>query len=254
MEDQQRESKDQPVREARERLIIALDFPRVEEARRFIESMEGEAVFYKVGMELFYQAGPSFIDELKEKGLKVFLDLKLHDIPNTVKGAARSLTRLGVDLMTVHSLGGREMMEAAREGVASVSQPLIASPLLFAVTLLTSHDEGSLRQELKIPLSVTEMALHLASLAKTAGMNGFVSSVWEVEQVKKRLGEGFLSLTPGIRTEEAPAHDQKRTATPVEAVRLGADYLVLGRTVTKATSPPASFREILHSLERLERR
>ncbi|CCQ98649.1 Orotidine 5'-phosphate decarboxylase [[Clostridium] ultunense Esp] len=237
----------------RERLIIALDFPATEEARSFIERMEGEAVFYKVGMELFYQAGPSFIAELKEKGLKVFLDLKLHDIPNTVKGAARSLARLGVDLITVHALGGGEMMEAAKEGVESVHHPRGAVPLLFAVTLLTSHDEKSLRQELKIFSSISEMALHLSSLAKTSGMDGIVSSAWEVEKVKKNLGKDFLTLTPGIRKVGDPSHDQKRPASPEEAGRLGADYLVLGRTVTKAADPAASFREILESLETIKR-
>ncbi|AQQ53778.1 orotidine-5'-phosphate decarboxylase [Planococcus lenghuensis] len=209
--------------------IIALDFPSMKEVKEFIADFE-ERLFVKVGMELFFSEGPEIVRYLKEQGHQVFLDLKLHDIPNTVESAMRSLAKLDVDLVNVHAAGGIEMMRAAKRGLSG-------SPVkLIAVTQLTSTDEKQMQQEQLIERSLEESVLHYAVLAKEAGLDGVVCSVKEAKRIGEVCGEDFLRVTPGIRLGN-DSHDQKRTATPEQAAREGATHIVVGRAVTQALKP-----------------
>jgi len=233
--------------EAAGRIMVALDRPDAAAAESLIRALEGIPCWLKVGMELFYAAGPAFVAGLKERGYRVFLDVKMHDIPNTVKGGAASVTRLGVDLFNVHAAGGVRMMEAALEGAeaASVGRP---RPRVIAVTQLTSTSRAVLNDEIGIPGTPEEAVVRYALLARKAGLDGVVASARETGAVKAACGAGFLAVTPGIRPASASADDQERIMTPREALVAGSDYLVIGRPITAAPDPRAAFESILKEL------
>lgn len=228
-------------------VIIALDFPDRQQALRFLESLEGERPYVKVGMELFYGTGPSFIQSLKERGHKIFLDLKLHDIPNTVQRTMSVLAGLGVDMCNVHAAGTVKMMAAAREGLVQGTPAGSKRPLLIAVTQLTSTDQWRMNNEILIPGSVEAAVSTYATLAKEAGLDGVVCSPGEAPDIHKICGNAFLTVTPGIRLAnqwEGSKQDQVRVQTPKEAKALGADYIVVGRPITGASDPLAAYLEI----------
>lgn len=237
------------VTDSRDRIIVALDFPDVTKANTCVEQLNGVATYVKVGMELYYRAGEAFIYTLKEQGFKVFLDLKLHDIPNTVRGAARSLTRLEVDMFNVHAMGGIKMMDAAREGILQEVRTGMTTPLLIAVTVLTSTDQSTMNDELHIHGTVENHVLHLAHMSKHAGLDGVVASPLEVGLIKETLGAPFITVTPGIRPFGVAVNDQKRVTTPEEAIRLGTDYIVVGRAITAAEDPQLAYENIRASLQ-----
>lgn len=223
--------------------IIALDFDSAEKALTFLQPFQAD-VNVKVGMQLYYKEGPAMIAKLKEKGFSIFLDLKLHDIPNTVKSAMTVLAELGVDLVNVHAAGGTTMMEAALEGLDKGTPMGVARPALIAVTQLTSTDERQVREEQLIQATLEESVIHYASLTKAAGLDGVVCSVHEATMLRKKLGESFLKVTPGIRTADDGAHDQKRIATPAEARLAGSTHIVVGRAITGAVDPLAAYERI----------
>jgi len=214
-------------------LIVALDFPTAAEALRCVQAMPENLSFYKVGLELFTAEGPSFCRVLVDKGHRLFLDLKLHDIPNTVARAVRSAARLGVSFLTVHASGGREMLRAAAEAAAEAGGQ---GPKLLAVTVLTSLDAEAL-ETIGIARSLSEQVVRLAELALESGVHGLVASVAEAAALRAEFGPDPILVTPGIRPAGSEAGDQKRTATPVDAIRAGADYLVVGRPITAAPDP-----------------
>ena len=229
-------------------VIIACDFSSKEAVLDFLDLFpEGEKPFVKIGMELFYGEGPQIVRELKARGHRIFLDLKLHDIPNTVRKAMAVLTRLDVDLVNVHAAGTIEMMRAAREGL---TRPDGSRPLLIAVTQLTSTDEARMQQELLIRTGLGRAIVHYAQNAKEAGLDGVVCSPLEAAMVKEQCGADFLAVTPGIRFADAAADDQRRITTPAQARVLGSDYIVVGRPITAAADPVAAWRrcvdEFLH--------
>jgi orotidine-5'-phosphate decarboxylase len=233
----------------RNRIIIALDVPTKEEGIALVSRLK-EARTFKIGLELFTAEGPALFKKLKALRKDVFLDLKLHDIPNTVAGAVRSAFRHGVRMMTIHTSGGREMMVKAAETARLVSEELHRpKPLLLGVTILTSL-KGSELEEIGMPGEVPGQVLRLAGLAKAAGMDGVVCSPQEIEILRKEFGRDLLIVTPGIRPLWAAAQDQKRIMTPAEAVAKGADYLVIGRPVTAAPSPEQAFLRIVDELDR----
>lgn len=217
-------------------IMVALDVPSAAEALSVASRLEGIPCWMKVGMELFYAAGPDFVRQLKAQGYRVFLDLKLHDIPNTVRGGVRSVCRLGVDMVNVHAAGGSAMMRAAVEG-ASEGSAGRERPILIAVTQLTSTNEEMLRREIGIDATVEETVVRYARLAKAAGLHGVVSSAKEAAQVKAACGADFVTVTPGIRPAGADIGDQARVMTPSAALRSGADYLVIGRPITQSPDP-----------------
>ncbi|GAB6932532.1 orotidine-5'-phosphate decarboxylase [Calditerricola satsumensis] len=233
------------ARAAAESVIVALDVATAEEADALLARLDGAVRTVKVGMQLFYAAGPAYIASLKARGLAVFLDLKGHDIPNTVKGAMESLTRLGVDMVTVHAAGGRAMLEAARAGVERALTPGQRRPLLLAVTVLTSIDARTLNEEIGVPGGVEEAVLRYALLAREAGCDGVVASAREVPAVKASCGPAFVAVTPGIRPAGAARGDQARAVTPADAIRRGADFLVVGRPVTAAPDPRAAYERVV---------
>ena len=220
-------------------VIIALDFPGREETLRFLDRFPDERPFVKIGMELFYAEGPDMVRELKDRGHRIFLDLKLHDIPNTVKSAMAVLSRLRVDLVNLHAAGASQMMRAALEGL---TRPDGTRPLLIAVTQLTSTDEAALKNELLIGRPMEETVLRYAKNAADAGLDGVVCSPLEAKKVKEFCGESFLTVTPGIRFAEGGADDQKRIMTPALAGKSGCDYIVVGRPITRAEDPAAAYR------------
>ena len=219
-------------------VIIACDFAGTEETLAFLESFGAERPFVKIGMELFYAEGPQIVRLLKARGHKVFLDLKLHDIPNTVEKSMRVLRDLGADIVNLHAAGTKAMMEAALRGLTRDDG---TRPLLIAVTQLTSTDETAMREELLIEKPLNEVVLAYAENAKDAGLDGVVCSPLEAGKVHERCGEGFLTVTPGVRFAEGDKGDQKRVATPALARELGADYIVVGRPITKAADPLAAY-------------
>lgn len=233
-----------------ERIIVALDYPDASGAEGLLRQLEGLPCYMKVGMELFYAAGPQFVLRLKEAGYNVFLDLKLHDIPNTVKGGSASVTRLGVDMFNVHAAGGRAMMEAAREGVeqALAGRPGAVKPILIGVTQLTSTSQGVLNDEIGIAGPIEEAVLRYAALAKQSGLDGVVASPLEVTRIKERCGESFVTVTPGIRPAGSAIGDQSRVMTPREAFAQGTDYIVVGRPITGAADPRQAFERICSSI------
>jgi orotidine-5'-phosphate decarboxylase len=223
--------------------IIALDFPGEKEVLQFLAPFN-EKLFVKIGMELYMQEGPDIVRKVKNQGHDIFLDLKLHDIPNTVKSAMKGLARLGVDLVNVHATGGRAMMESALEGLEAGTEAGKQRASLIAVTQLTSTTEQQMRQEQKIALSLEESVLHYAQLTKQAGLNGVVCSVHEARAIAETCGEEFLRVTPGIRMLGGDAHDQKRIATPDGAKKDGSSLIVVGRAITGATNPVLAYKEV----------
>ena len=220
-------------------VIIACDFPDAESTLRFLDSFTEEKPFVKIGMELFYGAGPSIVETIKSRGHKIFVDLKLHDIPNTVKKSMGVLSRLDVDICNLHAAGGMDMMRAAVEGL---TRPDGTRPLLIAVTMLTSIDQGRMENELLINRPLDQVVLQYASRAKEAGLDGVVCSPWEAGKVHAVCGEGFLTVTPGIRFAGNETGDQQRVATPSKAKELGSNYIVVGRPITGAADPVAAYR------------
>lgn len=228
--------------------IIALDFPTQQEAFQFLEPFE-EKLFVKVGMELYLQQGPSIVLELKEQGHDVFLDLKLHDIPNTVKSAMRGLAKLGADLVNVHAAGGVHMMESALEGLDMGTQSGQKRPLIIGVTQLTSTSERQMQDEQKIHLSLEESVLNYANISKQAGLDGVVCSVLEARAIKKLCGEDFLRVTPGIRFSQGQEHDQIRIATPQLARTEGSSLIVVGRAITQSANPVETYKHVMQQWE-----
>lgn len=224
-----------------EKIIVALDFSDEQKVLSFFDTLKGHNVWVKVGMELFYSTGPKIIHEAKDRGYKVFLDLKLHDIPNTVGQSIKALTHLPVDMINVHAAGGGEMMKKAAEAAHSSQY----NPLLIAVTQLTSTTTEQMNREQRIPGDVVESVSHYAKLAKESGCHGVVSSPHEVQAIKLICGSRFLTVTPGIRPADADVQDQKRITTPSEALKLGTDYMVIGRPITQAKDPRAALEAIL---------
>ena len=224
-------------------VIVALDFESAEKTFAFLDCFQGEKKpFVKVGMELFYAEGPSIVRQIKERGHKIFLDLKLHDIPNTVKKAMQVLSNLDVDLCNLHAAGTKEMMEAALEGL---TRPDGSRPLLIAVTQLTSTDERALHEELLIDRPMPEVVRSYAKLAREAGLDGVVCSPLEAGEVHGFCGADFLTVTPGVRFADGAADDQKRVTTPAQARALGSDYIVVGRPITAAEDPVAAYQRCL---------
>ncbi|MCI5871980.1 orotidine-5'-phosphate decarboxylase [Streptococcus sp.] len=220
------------------RPVIALDFPTFEDVKEFLAKFpEDERLYVKIGMELYYAVGPEIVRYVKGLGHSVFLDLKLHDIPNTVKSAMRVLSQLGVDMTNVHAAGGVEMMIAAREGLGE-------GPVLIAVTQLTSTSEEQMRDFQNIQTSLEESVVHYAKKTAEAGLDGVVCSAHEVAKIKKATGEDFVCLTPGIRPSGASTGDQKRVMTPADAAQIGSDYIVVGRPITQAKDPVAAYHSI----------
>ena len=235
--------------DARDRLICALDFPTFDEAKALVEELGDAVTFYKVGMELFYGAGPDIIRYLKEKDKKVFLDLKLQDIPNTVAHSLAVLTRLGADIMNVHAVGGPKMMaegmKAVKEAAAELGRP---APKLIAVTVLTSMDEAQWKP-LNYARPIGEEVLDLAALTKESGLDGVVASPREAAGIRERCGKDFLIVTPGVRPAWAASNDQRRIATPAAAIGNGSTHLVVGRPITRADNKQEAVRKILEEME-----
>ena len=223
-------------------VIVACDFPTAAETLAFLDRFTGRKPFVKIGMELFYAEGPSVVRAIKARGHSIFLDLKLHDIPNTVKRTMAVLSRLDVDITNLHAGGSVAMMEAALEGL---TRPDGTRPLLIAVTQLTSTDQRALENDLWIKAPMEEVVLHYAENAKKAGLDGVVCSPLEAEKVHERCGGAFLTVTPGVRFADGEKGDQKRVMTPAEARRVGADYIVVGRPITAAANPVAAYERCL---------
>ena len=219
-------------------VIIACDFASAEKTFEFLDKFTGRKPFVKIGMELFYAEGPSIVKEIKKRGHKIFLDLKLHDIPNTVKKAMSVLSNLDVDITNLHASGTTAMMEAAIEGL---TRPDGTRPLLIAVTQLTSTNQESMENDLLIKEPIDEVVMHYASNAKKAGLDGVVCSPLEAGKVHERCGAEFLTITPGVRFADGDVGDQKRVMTPAEANKIGSDYIVVGRPITAAEDPVAAY-------------
>ncbi len=219
-------------------VIIACDFNSKEETLAFLDKFSGRKPYVKIGMELFYAAGPDIVREIKARGHKIFLDLKLHDIPNTVKKAMAVLSGLDVDMCNLHAAGTVRMMEAAPEGL---TRPDGTRPLLIAVTQLTSTDEETMKKDLWIDRPLPDVVMHYAENAKAAGLDGVVCSPLEAEKVHAACGKDFITVTPGVRFADGDKGDQKRVMTPEEANRIGSDYIVVGRPVTQAPDPVAAY-------------
>ncbi len=235
----------------RSELIVALDFENLKPALEFVGTAGDSVTWYKVGSQLFCSAGPAAVAELKARGKKVFLDLKFHDIPNTVAGAVVEAVRMGADMVNVHASGGREMMKAAVKS-ASDNAKLGARPLVIAVTVLTSMDEPVLTEVLnrKDSYPPATHVPHLAKLAKDSGMDGVVASAHEIELIRNVCGNDFVLVIPGIRPADTSTDDQKRIMTPAEAVRKGANFLVVGRPVLKAKNPAEAALAIRAEMEK----
>lgn len=223
-------------------VIIALDFKNGEEALNFLDRFTGKKPYVKVGMELFYAEGPQIIKEIKSRGHKLFLDLKLHDIPNTVKKAMASLARLDVDMCNVHAAGTIDMMKAAVEGLTREDG---SRPLLIAVTQLTSTSQERMTKELLIDEDISEVVKKYAQNAREAGLDGVVCSPLESEIIHKACGADFLTVTPGVRFDDSAKGDQVRVTTPAKARELGSDYIVVGRPITQADDPVAAYERCL---------
>ena len=221
-------------------VIIALDFPTREETLSFLDQFPaGEKPFVKIGMELFYAEGPQVVREIKARGHKIFLDLKLHDIPNTVSRAMAVLSRLDVDMVNLHAAGAGEMMRGALKGL---TRPDGTRPLLIAVTQLTSTDAGALKNELLIDVPMAETVMSYARNAADSGLDGVVCSPLEAGKVHQTCGDGFVTVTPGVRFADGDAGDQVRVTTPAKAKEIGSDYIVVGRPITRAEDPVAAYR------------
>ncbi len=219
-------------------VIVACDFDSAEKTFAFLDKFTGRKPFVKIGMELYYAEGPSIVKELKARGHKIFLDLKLHDIPNTVKKSMAVLSRLDVDMTNLHAAGTKRMMEAAIEGL---TREVGTSPMLIAVTQLTSTDQESMERDLLINEPIDKVVMHYAHNAKLAGLDGVVCSPLEAGKVHGICGEGFVTVTPGVRFADGDVGDQKRVMTPAEAKKIGSDYIVVGRPITAAADPVAAY-------------
>jgi len=232
-------------------VIVALDFAGAREAFAFLDKLGERRPFVKIGMELFYAEGPGIVRELKERGYRVFLDLKLHDIPTTVKKAMAVLSGLGADLVNLHAAGTGRMMEAALEGL---TRPDGTRPKLIAVTQLTSTDQETMERDLLIREPIADVVMHYAKTAKAAGLDGVVCSPLEAPVVHAGCGASFLTVTPGVRFADGAAGDQKRVTTPARAKELGSDYIVVGRPITAAKDPAAAYdrcvREFVDGIDR----
>lgn len=223
-------------------VIIACDFADNETALSFLDKFEGRKPFVKIGMELFYAEGPQIVREIKARGHKIFLDLKLHDIPNTVKKSMAVLSRLDVDMCNLHAAGTSRMMEAALEGL---TRPDGTRPLLIAVTQLTSTDQEAMERDLLIKEPIDKVVMHYAETAKNAGLDGVVCSPLEARKVHEVCGERFLTVTPGVRFADGDIGDQKRVMTPEQAKKIGSDYIVVGRPITAAPDPVAAYERCI---------
>lgn len=228
-------------RRPEETILIALDVASLEQAKAMVQAVGERAVGYKVGSELFTRSGPAAVEFLEEQGKEVFLDLKFHDIPNTVARAVSAAAELGVSMLNVHASGGAEMMHAA----ARAAQACASRPRVLAVTVLTSINQAILSEEVGCERAVEAHVLHLARLALAAGLDGVVSSPKEIAIIRESLGSDFLIVTPGIRPAWAAKADQKRVMTPAEAIRAGADYIVIGRPITASPNPRYAFERII---------
>ena len=223
-------------------VIIACDFADKETALNFLDKFEGRKPFVKIGMELFYAEGPQIVREIKARGHKIFLDLKLHDIPNTVKKAMAALSALDVDIVNLHAAGTAAMMTAALEGL---TRPDGTRPLLIAVTQLTSTDQEAMERDLLIKEPIDKVVMHYAETAKNAGLDGVVCSPLEAQKVHDICGEKFLTVTPGVRFADGDIGDQKRVMTPEQAKKIGSDYIVVGRPITAAPDPVAAYERCI---------
>ena len=219
-------------------VIIACDFDSAEKTFAFLDRFTGKKPFVKIGMELYYAEGPSIVREIKRRGHKIFLDLKLHDIPNTVKKGMAVLSRLDVDMTNLHASGTVRMMEAAIEGLTREDG---TRPILIAVTQLTSTDEETMKNDLLIEKPLPEVVMHYAANAKKAGLDGVVCSPLEAGKVHEVCGSSFVTVTPGVRFADGDKGDQKRVMTPAEAKKIGSDYIVVGRPITAAEDPVAAY-------------
>ena len=220
-------------------VIVACDFSSAEATFAFLDKFTGRKPFVKIGMELYYAEGPSIVREIKARGHKIFLDLKLHDIPNTVKKAMSVLSRLDVDITNLHAAGATAMMQGALEGL---TRPDGTRPLLIAVTQLTSTDQETLERDILIKEPIDEVVMHYAKTAKNAGLDGIVCSPLEAGKVHDHCGKNFLTITPGVRFADGDVGDQKRVMTPAAAKEIGSDYIVVGRPITQAADPVAAYR------------
>ena len=223
-------------------VIIACDFDSAEKTFAFLDRFTGRKPFVKIGMELYYAEGPQIVREIKKRAHRIFLDLKLHDIPNQVKKAMAVLSRLDVDICNVHAAGTVRMMEAALEGL---TRPDGTRPLLIAVTQLTSMDQEAMERDLWIERPIDEVVMHYAKNARTAGLDGVVCSPLEAGKVHEVCGAGFLTVTPGVRFADGDVGDQKRVMTPAEAKKAGSDYIVVGRPITAAEDPVAAYERCI---------
>ena len=219
-------------------VIIACDFSSAEDVFKFLDKFQGKKPFVKIGMELFYAEGPQIVKKIKERGHKIFLDLKLHDIPNTVKKSMAVLSNLDVDMCNLHAAGTKNMMTAAIEGL---TRPDGTRPLLIAVTQLTSTDEETMKKDLLIDEPIDKVVMHYAKNAMEAGLDGVVCSPLEAEKVHNVCGEKFLTVTPGVRFADGEVGDQKRVMTPEQAKKIGSDYIVVGRPITAAEDPVKAY-------------
>ena len=223
-------------------VIIACDFATKEQTLSFLDTFTGKKPFVKIGMELFYAEGPSIVKEIKKRGHKIFLDLKLHDIPNTVRKSMHVLSSLDVDICNLHAAGGSHMMKAAIEGLTRDDG---TRPLLIAVTQLTSTDQEMLEKDLWIEKPMDAVVMHYAKTAKESGLDGVVCSPLEAEKVHNTCGKDFLTVTPGVRFADSSKDDQKRVLTPSQAKEIGSDYIVVGRPITAAVDPVAAYERCI---------
>lgn len=223
-------------------VIVACDFASAEKTYEFLDLFTERKPFVKIGMELFYAEGPQIVREIKKRGHKIFLDLKLHDIPNTVKKSMAVLSKLDVDITNLHASGTARMMEAALEGLTREDG---TRPLLIAVTQLTSTDQESMENDLLIKEPIDKVVMHYAENAKKAGLDGVVCSPLESEKVHNTCGKEFLTITPGVRFADGDIGDQKRVMTPAEAKKIGSDYIVVGRPITAAADPVAAYNRCI---------
>jgi orotidine-5'-phosphate decarboxylase len=236
-------------RDSRDRLIVALDVDTLAEADRLLDRLEGQVRHFKIGSQLYTAAGPAAVRAVQKRGGLVFLDLKFHDIPNTVAGAAREATRLGVSMFNVHASGGVAMMKAAADATAATATALaVRRPLVLAVTVLTSLDRAVLSRELGVSSSIEGHVLQLCGLAQEAGLDGTVASPHEIAAIRRSQGPRWAIVTPGVRPAGSAAQDQSRVATPAAAAAAGAHYLVVGRPITGAADPAAAARAIVQEM------
>lgn len=223
-------------------IYLALDFPDWDKSKRFLKDNDLTGIPVKVGMELFYKEGPAIIDKLKEEEHEIFLDLKLHDIPNTVNKAMKNLAQLGVDIVNIHATGGESMIQAAKEGLLQ-GAGTGHLPVLLGVTVLTSFNENTYQKAIKSNLTVEEMVLHLARTMEENGGDGIVCSGWEAGLIRDHISESFLTMCPGIRLAETLSQDQQRVATPQQARENGAKAIVIGRSVTTSKNPYSAWQQ-----------